>query len=333
MDNFSTLSYLDRLRLIHGNEQLKTDFYQMAQRNKENAVALINDMRLQFYTLFILLPELQSLNLLEEMSSRNIFAIENYSKILRDVKLSAKINKLGLKEDKEKNYQALKWMINTGAYYDGISDDFDAVIDGTASLLIQRYQDKSILPQVAELIFSRNRNGLLIHDLSWAYFQSQDPYTLKIVAKYLLSQDQADVKLARNLLSTNVIKSMNLASSNYAQYLSYISWLKENYSFLYFTGESFQLSSKPTTYKIDLGSKYLCKSILPHNKKTVVPLSETENNRLESFNQLDCEKQYWLANLSHRLYYKNPNLWKNWMKKSIDQQVEAHQSGLGGVIK
>lgn len=333
MDNFSTLSYLDRLRLIHGNEQLKKDFYQRAQSSKENAVALINDMRLQFYTLYILLPQIQVLNLLEEMNTRNIFAIESYSKILRDIKLSAKINKVGLKENKEKSYQALKWMINTGAYYDGISDDFDAVIDGTASLLIQKYQDKSILPQVAELIFSRNRKGLLIHDLSWAYFQSQDPYTLKIVAKYLISQDQADVKLARNLLNTNVIKSMNLASSNYAQYLSYISWLKENYSFLYFTGESFQLSSKPTPYKIDLGSKYLRKSILPHNKKTVAPLSEIENKRLERFDQLDCETQHWLAHLSHRLNNKSPNLWKNWMKKSIDQQVEAYQTGLGGGIK
>ncbi len=49
-------------------------------------------------------------------------------------------------------------MLDTGIGWEG-PGDYDAVIDYTVILLISDYEDKTILPEVADLIFRRNRRG------------------------------------------------------------------------------------------------------------------------------------------------------------------------------
>ncbi|MCG8485609.1 MAG: hypothetical protein MJA31_20045 [Clostridia bacterium] len=329
MNYLNNFSYLDRIRFSHGTNQLRTDFYQIGQRDRQEAVKLINEKRLRFYSLFALLPEIQTLDLYGDLNSRNINALKTCAQILQDKKLESKVTHLHV-ENKEMTHQALKWMVETGSEDDGYNDDFDGVIDSSVALLTQTYQDKTVLPKAAELIFKRNKRGLLIHDLTWGFFQSKDPVTLTLVAQYLLSPEKKDVKLARNLLNYDRTIGVSKNTSNRKLYASYLSWLNDNYSFLYFTGESFQLTSRPTPYRVDLGSKYLCKSIYPHNKTTIVPLTERESRCLEAFNKLDASEQNLLSQTSLRIYKTNFNMWREWIKQPVRQQIKMAKAGLGG---
>lgn len=329
MNHPNILSYLDRIRLAHGVSQLKNDFYQIGQRDRREAIECINDRRLRFYSLFSLLSELQTLDLYGDLSSRNINTLKTCAQILKDEKLESKVMHLQV-ENQEITYQSLRWMVDTGVVDDGYNDDFDAILDSSVAILTQTYKDKAILPSVADLIFKRNRKGLLIHDLTWGFFQSKDPVTLKLVAQYLLSPEKKDVALAKSLLNYDGTIGVSKNSSNRKQYTSYLSWLNDNYSFLYFTGESFQLTSKPTPYKVDLGSKYLCKSIFAHNKKTIVPLTKVESRRLEDFNKLDTQEQSLVSQTSHKLYKINVNRWRDWIKQPVTHQVKMAKAGLGG---
>ena len=45
-------------------------------------------------------------------------------------------------------------MLITGSAEDGLSNEYDKVLDAVASLLIITYQDKTVLPRVVDLIFN-----------------------------------------------------------------------------------------------------------------------------------------------------------------------------------
>lgn len=325
--NSSTISFLDKIRVKYGASQFKDIFYELGQRRKQQAVQLINDKRVFFSSLFILLPEIKALNLYEKLNSRNANAINICAKVLKDKELVTNIQNLSSIND-EFNYPVLKWMFKTGIIDDGLNNEFDEVLDGTVSLLIKTYEDKTILPSVVTMIFERNKKGYLIHDLVWALFQAKDPHTLKLIAKYLLSSEKKDTELAWKLLNIETTSDIRKNTNSKKQYESYISWFKENYSYLYFTGESYQLTSNPMPYKVDLGSKYLCKSINLNNRTPLSPLTQKEKIFLESFNQLDIDQQNLLSQTSHKMYKTNINRWRKWIEGPVVQQIKIASAGL-----
>ncbi|MBK5240310.1 hypothetical protein [Clostridium sp.] len=139
----------------------------------------------------------------------------------------------------------------------GLSEEKDEILDITAALLIKTHNDNSILPIIVDTIFFRNREGLFNHDLIWTFFEARDPYSLMLIANYLYSDDARDIELAYKLLDfVPSIDMRNGRGDSENQYTTIFYWLKENYRFLYFTGESFQRTSNPIPYKIDLHEKY-----------------------------------------------------------------------------
>lgn len=313
--NSNKLCILDKIRIQYGNDRLINFFDELALGDRQRAIRLINDKRLSFYTLFILLPEIENLNLYESLNQRNIVCLKKCGKILKDDSLTANINTY-TDIDENTDYSVLKWMFKTGYINDGFNNEYDQILDITASVLIKKYNDISILPIIVDMIFERNKKGYFIHDLVWAFFQSRNPYTLQLIADYLLSLNKKDIELARKLL--NIESNEN----NKKQYESYILDLRENYPFLYFTGESFQLTSKPVFFRVDLNAKYLCKKISPYAKNQELAISKREHEQLKNFSKLNVDEKILLSRYSFMIHRRNIQFWHRWMKLPINEQID-----------
>lgn len=152
------------------------------------------------------------------------------------------------------HYPVLKGLFERSIGIHGLSDEYDELLDVTASILIKIHKDNSILPSIVDTIFTRNREGLFNHDLIWTFFEARDPYSLMLIANYLHSDDIRDIKLACKLLDFVPSIDMSTSRDSKDKYTTFFYWLKQNYHFLYFTGESFQRTSNPIPYKIDRGA-------------------------------------------------------------------------------
>lgn len=225
-------------------------------------------------------------------------------------------------------YHILKNMFEIALPQHGLSDEHDEFLDVSASILIKIHKDKTILPAIVDIIFFRNREGLFSHDLIWTFFQARDPYSLMLIANYLDSDDINDVKLARKLLDFVPSVDMTIEKDTKKQYMNFFYWLKENYSFLHFTGESFQRTTNPVPYIVALDAKYLGRQVSILTGKPFVSLTKKENNLLTYFNDLDYYNKILLSDFSFKNYYGNIYLWKSWINHSITKQLKIAKAAL-----
>lgn len=222
----------------------------------------------------------------------------------------------------EKPYPVLKGMFRRCITQQNLSNEHDEILDLTATLLIKTHNDNSILPNIVDTIFFRNRKGIFTHNLIWAFFEARNPFSLMLIASYLGSEDVNDVKLACKLLNfVPSIDMMTIQRDRKNQYLDFFYWLRENYPFLYFTGESFQRTSNPIPYIVVLDAKYLCKGISLYTGKPFIPLTEKETNIIGSFNNLDEYNKQLLSRFSLKIHSENIYLWKAWINSSISEQI------------
>lgn len=328
--NINRLSYLDHIRLSGGADRLRKVFGELVRRDRREALRHICDDRLQFPTLYILLPEIITFQLTGELDPQKAAALHICSK---KIKLPDAGPPCTAIFDGETLYGALRWMFSTGKSWDGPSkerDGFDAVIDYLAALLILDFDDAEILPDVAELIFSRNRRGLLIHDLAWCFFQALRYNALKKIADYLLSSNPKDRELACKLLHLEIRAVPGVAEAK-ELYNYYISWLNDNTPYLYLTGEHFQMTSKPMHISYDPEAKYLSKEISPRLRAPVVPLTENEALCLRAYREAPENEQRLLTDYSHKLRRQDARLWNEWMQKQVAEQVIAARNGYEAV--
>ncbi|MCX7714305.1 MAG: hypothetical protein N2171_01035 [Clostridia bacterium] len=309
--------YADRVRCKYGTKALKSAFCSMAEQDKQSAADFINNKKLKFSSLFLLIPEIFKLSVYEYLNQRNKLAIKLCGKMLKNQDIISKSGKISL-EDEEAIPQVLKWILLTGAADDGLCDDYDEILDFTASLLINTYHDKTILPILANLIFKRNRNGYYIHDLVWVFFHCYDSDALKLIARYLRSNEPSDIKLACKLLGLNA-EEFNV-KKRYSEYLAY---LKENEPYLRFTGESFLRTSRPRPYNVDWDAKYLCKNADDN-------LAQTEIALLDAFHSAEDNTKEILCRYSQKLHRKSVDAWKQWLHNPIEEQIKIAAAKLGG---
>ncbi|MEM1485916.1 hypothetical protein V6615_13740 [Oscillospiraceae bacterium PP1C4] len=323
------LSSLDQIRLDQGTEQLKRIFYRLGETQKQQATFYINEGTLSFPSLFVLIPEIDALNLYDKLNPRNITAIKACAKIAGNQALHVPAEQ-SPSENSDMLYPVLKWMLKTGAAEDGLCNEYDKVMDGAASILIKTYQDQTNLPIIVDLIFIRNRKGHLIHDLVWCLFQARTPYTLNLIAGYLRSADPQDTKLARKLLHFASVQENAKGAALHNQYEAYLSWLKENYAFLYFTGESFQCTSDPEPWSVDLDAKYLCKGRAPADRNPLNPLTEFEQSCLHQFHEAGDEEKKLLSKYSNKMHNENIESWNKWMQYDLNTKIQIAKGSLGG---
>jgi hypothetical protein len=331
MSTPNRLSHLDRIRLFQGAAQLKHSFLQWAAQNKYKAISYINDEAVSFPCLFILLPEIEQTQLWSKLPPHHLAALYVCAKKWENHHLEAQLYPLAPQDDAKK-HAALLWMLQTGARWEGPKenyDPYDAALDAAAALLLKTYHDKTVLPTVAELIFRRNRKGLLIHDLVWSFFSLFDTTAPRLIAHYLLSSNEEDVALACKLLHLSPPLQENSPTAKQHRYRQYLFWLEENNPFLYPTGECFQLTSSPQPLGVDLDAKYMGKNAATRNKKPQEPLTQEEINYLKGFHEASVEEQALLASFSKKLHDKNKKQWERWLQKTTAEQLRIARSGLG----
>lgn len=308
-----------------GSGMNPSGFRALAARSRPRALQVLNNLSLTFPTLYLLAPEIRRFNLYQGQIPRNLIALKIVARKQNDPELTEKLAQM-LPAQGEEIRSGLIWMLRTGASWDGphpLYDPYDAAIDAAAARLIGEYGDTSTLPLVTDLIFRRNRQGLLIHDLVWGFFQSANVESMTLVAEYLLSPEQEDFELACKLLHLPLPGGDLGPAGRRSIFEDFLAWLRENTPYLYFTGEHFQETSDPTPIKLDPGAKYLGKAISPESKRFFDALSEPEENRLQEFLRIAPAQQEKLSAYSDGLRKADPAAWQVWMDQSPGVQAAA----------
>lgn len=329
MYNSYSINPLDRIRINEGINNFKAYFDELVKENTEEALNLINDENLNFVSLFVLRNEIDMLGLFYNLNLRNRVAIEITDEILEGKK-KISVNEYVSSDFAQIAYSVLKWMFKTGFNDDGLSNQYDQVLDITAIILTKVYKEKTILPNLADMIFDRNKRGLFTHDLVWAFFESRDPNSLIMIANHLLSTEKKDIELASKLLSFIPGIEKNSSISKEKKYKAFLNWLEENSPFLHFTGQSLQQVNRPITYVIALEAKYLNKYVSVDTGKTLKSLTDEERELLSEFNKQDNDTKLFLSNFSNMLHNKNKSVWKEWIHYPISRQIAIAKAMVGG---
>lgn len=323
--NYGPVGTLEYIRRVCGIDVCKKRFQKMVQKQREHAAKLLDTDDLRFPTLFALKTEIEKAKLTPKLNGKIQAALQICDTVLEDNKA---VPGCGIPYSDENIHAAFLWIFLTGAQNDGMSNDYDEILDLSASVLTRRYREKSILPVLTELIFRRNRKKGYLHDLIWAFFQAHDPASLKLIAPYLRSSNARDRELARLLLHLPDVGDDAISLEN--QYRNFMSWLRENNSYLYFTGESLQSSNQPQICSLDLGARYLGKQISPRKHKPIAPLSKQEEEVLSCFAQAQDDDKTILSEYSRKLHTRNPRYWRRWIHLPVSEQLRIAKSGTRG---
>ncbi|MCX7710633.1 MAG: hypothetical protein N2484_12400 [Clostridia bacterium] len=326
--NSTGMNYFDMVRHRNGPDALTKAFLQIEKQDRVRMLKIINNPNLSFTSLYLLKKQLTSSRYITQMSVRNQYAIKICEAIEKKIPSSTR-NLISSSNPNEFN-ATLRWMVETGSADDGLSNKFDEVMDTATSYLTKLYQDPSLLPVTAAMIFKRCREGRFYHDLVWAFFESRNPLSLALIASYLCSTLWDEAELARKLLSFIPCIVSGLSMDCQTQYLRCLEWLKENTPFMRYTGESFQQSYNPAPYTVCLEAKYMCNPNLTNPEKELNGLSPAEAALLRSFKQLDQNSQIRLSDYSYLLYRNNIQHWYWWRSLPIDEQIKAANKTMGG---
>ncbi|HEY5586282.1 MAG TPA: hypothetical protein VIK78_17555 [Ruminiclostridium sp.] len=325
--NPERIKFLDEIRFNNGICKLKETFHDLVNKNPEEAVKLINDENVLFPSLFILQHEIKRSDLYNQLNVRNKYALEITNEML--LKEISKTQRFSY-EHKQENYSTLKWILETGYIEDGLSDQYDEVLETAAIILTKVYKDKSCLRTIEEMIFNRYRKGAFIYDLVWAFFEASDPESLIMVVNRLRSSNRKDIELARRFLNFIPCIGMNGEEDPMKQYQCSLKWINENQNFIYYTGETFLQTSNPYRYAVSLEARYLQKTASNVRGELSRSLTADECTCMDSFMRLDDASKLLLSNCSAMLYRKSKYMWSQWLRNPIEKQIEIAQRTLGG---
>lgn len=319
-------SYLDRIRIQEGADKCRAALAETFRKDTRHAAALLGDDRLTFPCLYILRGQMEGLRIQGYLSPRNTLALQ----IANQIRGAEASGVDYLSSGREAVYSALKWIWETGCAEEVAEDDYEQILDVAASVLINTYGDRDILPPAAELIFKRNRNGRYIHDLVWALFQVHDPRVLKLIAERVRSSEPKDAALAAELLNMEETGVPADEGNKEGRYAGYLRWLEENEPYLYFTQESFQYAGRPAFCAVDLERKYLQKGVPSYDKQPVSATDEDADESLAAFKRLSSGEQKTLSEYSQKIHGKSVPAWREWLRAPVDEQIRAAKAGWEG---
>lgn len=308
-------SSLDKIRIEQGNQQCREFFQQTYQESPAKALQLLQE-EISFPCLFVLSPQLEASHLAPKLTPQQALAL-TIAKHISNSK-PAKAHLLATK--RTATHSALLWMVQSGAHELSLGNSYEKIMDIAISLLLNTYQEQSILPLAAELIFARAQVGHHVHDLVWAFFRSHHPETLKLVAEHIRAKDAQEVELACKLLHIQPPVSPSPAAKQ-AVYTAYLNWLAENDPYLFFSDESLQYANTPGICQVDLARKYLHKGTASYHYEPLSPANSQEAQLLQDFQALTQQEKAKLAGYSQVLQQNNPTTWENWLATPVKAQV------------
>ncbi len=325
------MSLLDNIRFSNGPDYLCNYFSDLLQTNRSKATEIINDQDIHFSTLYLLKPLLKQRSSILELNPlyRKAFEIEEAlsGKLSSEASQKAEMK---MRSARDNIVPALKWIISTAEPEDGMSSRYEQLIERCAAVLVRSLGNTAMLPELADMIFARNRRGALIHELVWVFFEARSPESLVLLIQRLNSSDSRDVKLAKNLLCFIPGISSNTLRTGPTLLQSALYWLQENKPFLYYTGESLHLCNKPMQYNVSQPAKYLCRPVSADSGKPLMRLNDTEEKSLAVYEKLTNKQQCQLADFSWQLYRRNVYQWRTWLGLPIDEQAALAARWMGG---
>lgn len=322
----NSMSTLDKLRTNRGNNELVQYFFKLVRSDTGKAITLINEEQLSFPSLFLLRSQIIRTPVNRYLNKRNKNALMITNAIIsKNYWRFGQVSRI-IGNDTP---PILKWILTSGKDDTGLRSNYDRILDSCALILIREYKDNSILPVIKEIIYNRNRNGLFTHDMIWAFFEARDPSCIMMLAEGLNSSDSKDIELSKKLL--RFIPCIKNSSLDNMQYLNVYYWFRDNYPFLYYTGESFQQKTDPSPFEVSLSAKYLNKKVSIDSGRIEDPLTEEELMVIDQFNGIDEENQLLLANYSFILHNRNIHMWNNWIHYPVSEQLRIASERLGGL--
>lgn len=328
MNDNAYVNEFNNLWATHGINEYENYFDKLYGNDLERALFLINHENLDFGALFFLKSKINEYNLYNSMSERNKITLSLINEFTGGFRSSINFNNMTISFI-ENVHLALKWMFNTGAKHDGLSNELDEVLDKTAILLIKIFKDKSILKDLIDLIFKRYEKGFFIQDLVWAFFESRDIDSLILIASRLKSDNKKDIEFVCNFLDLAPSININNKAQLDKNYMILINWIYENHLFLYYCSENLKHVGSKLPYRVALDAKYIGKKVDVDTGKIKEKISNYEFNLLSQFNRLNVKEKTILSNYSYRLNRANIYAWNNWLTYPISEQLRI--AYLGGM--
>lgn len=332
------LGLLDNLRLSNGPEGLKNYFRELLRVDRVSALTAINDSDTRFGTLYLLKSELP-----EKLVQNDLNPLYRKALDLAD-SLTGKVSpgtERNMRKAVDETSSALRWIIRTGLPEKGLGSRYEQLMERSAALLVKSFGDASVLPELAEMIFERNRRGALLHELVWVFFEARCPESLRLVAQRLESADRRDVELAKNLLcfipgitdetseatsegtTYYILRNGSNDSTGASLYATALNWLSENKHFLRYTGESLHLCSMPQHYRVSWPAKYLCRPVSIDGGEPMLEYLPLETRILSRFEKLPEISQKQFAEYSYALNKRNIRQWNAWIRLPLEEQAAA----------
>ncbi len=322
------ITSLDETRIYYGSDRLKEVFGSMIKSNAQEAVKALNSKYLRFPTLFILQQDINTLDIASQLNTRNKYALDLVKDLLSEEDINS--DRI-LAEYTPDNHSSIRWILETGYSEDGLSDEYDQVLDAAAIILSKVYNDRTCLKIIEELIFSRHRKGSYMYDLTWTFFEALNPRDIAVLVKRLDSSEPRDVELARKFLNFIPVQNDKRDNEEQNQYQSALKWIKQNQSFLYYTGATNQQTINPQRYAVSLEAKYLQKPANEVSDGQSRSLKREEQSCLDCFNQLDTETKLLLSEYSNRLFRSNRSRWSKWIQSPIERQIDIARGVMEGL--
>ncbi len=336
------ISLFDEIRIYYGSDRLLTVFRDMAGNDANEALKSVNQRNLQFPSLFILCPEIKRLQLSDGLNARSTYAYNFISRILEADELDSQVllqehagenSEIPEVPENPQNPEFLRWMLESGYAEDGLSEEYDQVLDTAAICLLKVYGSNRSLKIIEDMIFKRYRKGSFIYDLTWAYFETINPQNLNGLAARLRSSEPKDVELARKLL--NFIPAVSeREDSPRKQHQNTLKWISQNQNFLYYTGATNNQTFEPARFAVALEAKYLQKpvgGILQQSGLQSRLAGAPGYENLERFKELEEDYKLLLSNYSNALYHYNRYKWNKWIQSPVERQIEIAERIMGDV--
>jgi len=344
----SPVSLLDNIRISDGPEILRNYFSELLHTSRNRLPELLSDRRLHFGTLYLLKSEIKSSGLQDTLPDMYRKALELSEELSGtgpgDTRPAGrrpgtrpsyghragyKGRNIGVMLSDAVTVRSLGWIVRTGWDSDMPEGPYECLMERCTSLLLAHMRYKSFLPLIADKIFERNRQGRLIHNLVWAFFEARDRESLYFLAHRLCSPDMRDAMLARKLLGF-IPGTDDYSADSHVLYINALGWLSVNMPFMYYTGESLQMSPKPVFYAVSYEAKYLCRKVPADSGRPAVPPDKHEAGRLECFRRLDETQRQLLADVSYALFMQDKRRWESWIRLPVRDQLESAVHMTGG---
>ncbi|MFC7392807.1 hypothetical protein [Scopulibacillus cellulosilyticus] len=308
---------LNQLRK-HDTAELIKKWKKMFNENQKKAISLINKDALEFPTLFTLSKQIIEKKCKHQLNDRNKMALSHIENVLHGADLG--IHKVKHFTDQhDLIITTFRWILVTGAK-EFIIPGYLQIIDSAAIQMLISYQE-NVLKETVDLVFYRYRHQSQNHYLIWAIFESANPLCLIFISNYLNSSNHMESSLARKLLS--FIPGLSSAKTNQQALIIFEEWFEENSKYLFYTGQTNDMSPNPVPFKPLLNAKYLGKAVSSKTGETIQQLSPYEKQLNINFNKLSHEMQQRLSSYSLYLRRRHRPQWMSWIKSPVQQQVAS----------